>query len=157
MSNFQACSLFGSILSGRPGCVWRDAIWWHTCCQQCIWQQKQCQQTISNGRSCFGVVKCKSTRSIGCSGGLVWARMLPAALCINSHHRNSRRYQLCKVPKQNFYIALCIVTYIYCKHRPGFRVKQLKICMNVSPFAFVPFWAHKMNICRRQCLFHCIL
>ena len=45
---------------------------------------------LSHGRSCFGVVKCKSTRSIGCSGVLVGARMLAAALCINSHHRNSR-------------------------------------------------------------------
>ena len=28
--------------------------------------------------------------------------------------------------------------------------------MNVCFFAFVPFWAHKMNLCRNQCLFHCI-
>ena len=70
---------------------------------------------LSSGRSCFGVVKCKSTRSIGCScvlfgarmlpevhlvakvvlvaqcSLLVGARRLPAALCIKSHHRNSRR------------------------------------------------------------------
>ena len=45
---------------------------------------------LSNGKSCFGVVQCKSTKSIGCSGVLAGARILAAALCINSHHRNSR-------------------------------------------------------------------
>ena len=32
---------------------------------------------LSSGRSCFGVVKCKSIRSIGCSCVLFGARMLP--------------------------------------------------------------------------------
>ena len=66
MSNFQACSLFGSILSGRPGCVCGGTLFGGTHAASSAFGSKSSAVRLSSWKWCSN-----STRSIGCSGGLV--------------------------------------------------------------------------------------
>ena len=57
MSNFQACSLFGSILSGRPGCVCGGTLFGGTHAASSAFGSKSSAGRLSSGSGVVTVLE----------------------------------------------------------------------------------------------------